>query len=268
MGVDQVLRSAGVDTNDPRVSLLLALASQSARSTEKNLGSVALEAAKYLNPRRSDAQNLEEALMTVPDLETIPSRVVSREEGYEIREVEDYLIAETEMQSGTGFDFLGSSQAFNTLAGYLFGDNTRREEMEMTTPVISRREGGKGEEMEMTTPVLSSQVNGKWKMSFVMSSKFKEETLPLPKNKKVSIKKVPAKTVAVVTFSGLVSDSEVGRREEILRKKLRKNLIFRAKSGAQIEVAQYNPPFTPPFARRNEISLELEKVNSLSETVV
>lgn len=35
--------------------------------------------------------------------------------------LQSYLVAETRMPSAQGFDFGGSSQSFNTLAGYLFG---------------------------------------------------------------------------------------------------------------------------------------------------
>jgi hypothetical protein len=95
---------------------------------------------------------------SVPDLETVPFRVLKREEEYEIREVEvivisyhpsmmnyaciemeppafsntvvccelcvsvqSYFIAETMMPGTSGFDFSGSSQSFNSLASYLFG---------------------------------------------------------------------------------------------------------------------------------------------------
>lgn len=41
----------------------------------------------------------------------------------------------------------------------------------------------------------------KWKMSFVMPSKY-GANLPLPKDSSVRIKEVPRKIVAVVSFSG------------------------------------------------------------------
>lgn len=41
----------------------------------------------------------------------------------------------------------------------------------------------------------------KWKMSFVMPSKYGSD-LPLPQDSKVTIREVPKKIVAVVAFSG------------------------------------------------------------------
>lgn len=38
--------------------------------------------------------------------------------------------------------------------------NTKKEAMEMTTPVVVLRGGSSGEKMEMTTPVLSQKVEG------------------------------------------------------------------------------------------------------------
>ncbi|PIA59092.1 hypothetical protein AQUCO_00400151v1 [Aquilegia coerulea] len=216
------------------------------------------ESAKYIFPKRFESSNLEEALMSVPDLETVKFTVLKRTEQYEIRQVEPYFIAETTMSGQNGFDFSGSSQGFNVLAEYLFGKNTASNKMEMTTPVITRKAQSNGEKMEMTTPVITKQEDGdKWKMSFVMPSKY-GANLPLPKDPSVRIQEVPAKIVAVAAFSGFVTDEEVKRRESKLRNAMRSDMQFQVKEGALVEVAQYNPPFTLPFTRRNEIALEVE----------
>eukprot|EP00245_Coleochaete_scutata_P001749 TRINITY_DN12205_c0_g1_i1.p1 TRINITY_DN12205_c0_g1~~TRINITY_DN12205_c0_g1_i1.p1 ORF type:complete len:323 (-),score=86.01 TRINITY_DN12205_c0_g1_i1:78-1046(-) len=260
--VDKVLRTVGVDVDDKRIALVRAIGLQAARQSEKALQSFSVEAVKYINPRRSDANSLEEVLMSVPDLETIPYELLRREKEYEVRQVKSFVIAETEMQSRKGFDFMGSSQAFNTLAGYLFGKNKRREEMEMTTPVVttSSWSGSRGEEMEMTTPVLSQQREGDagWRMAFVMPSKYGEDRLPVPDDPSVAIRVIPSRIMAAVAFSGYVTDEDVKRRERELRAALANDKEVRVKAGAVVEVAQYNPPFTPPFLRRNEIAMEVE----------
>ncbi|TYJ39681.1 hypothetical protein E1A91_A04G086200v1 [Gossypium mustelinum] len=247
---------------EARISLVFALASQASSVSQRRkfLMDLASETAKYVFPKRFESQNLEEALMAVPDLETVRFKVLNRADKYEIREVEPYFIAETTMPGKTGFDFNGSSQSFNVLAEYLFGKNTSKEKMEMTTPVITSRTRSDGERMEMTTPVITKKVENqdKWQMSFVMPSKY-GSTLPLPKDPSVRIKEVPRKVVAVVAFSGFVTDEEVKRRELRLRDALKNDSGFRVKEGTSVEVSQYNPPFTLPFTRRNEIALELEK---------
>ncbi|XP_017976124.1 PREDICTED: heme-binding-like protein At3g10130, chloroplastic isoform X1 [Theobroma cacao] len=251
-----------VSASEARISLVFALASQASSVSQRRkfLMDLASETAKYVFPKRFESRNLEEALMAVPDLETVRFKVLSRTDQYEIRVVEPYFIAETTMPGKTGFDFNGASQSFNVLAEYLFGKNTSKETMEMTTPVFTSRTQSDGERMEMTTPVITKKVEkqGKWQMSFVMPSKY-GSNVPLPKDPSVRIKEVPRKVVAVVAFSGFVTDEEVKRRELKLRDALKNDRQFQVKEGASVEVAQYNPPFTLPFTRRNEIALEVEK---------
>ncbi|KAF5473862.1 hypothetical protein F2P56_005817 [Juglans regia] len=247
---------------EARVSLVLALASQASALSQRRTFVVdtATEAVKYVFPKRFESRNLEEALMAVPDLETVNFTVLSRTEQYEIREVEPYFIAETTMPGKTGFDFNGASRSFNVLAEYLFGKNTTKEKMEMTTPVLTRKDQSVGEKMEMTTPVITKRLEDqdKWQMSFVMPSKY-GANLPVPKDPSVRVEEVPRKIIAVLAFSGFVTDEEVKRRESKLREALKSDRQFQIKEGASVEIAQYNPPFTLPFQRRNEIALEVER---------
>nr|APU54668.1 SOUL heme-binding protein [Crocus sativus] len=245
---------------ETRVSLVLALASQASALTQQVLSELVVETTKYAFPRTFEARNLEEVLMSVPDLETIKYCILKRTDQYEIREVEPYYIAETAMPGKTGFDFNGASQGFNVLAEYLFGKNTISEQMEMTTPVITRKVQSDSKKMDMTTPVITKRESSgdKWKMSFVMPSKY-GANLPLPKDPTVRITEVPRKIVAVTAFSGFVTDEDVKHRELELRKYLRSDPEFQVINDASVEVAQFNPPFTLPFTRRNELALEVER---------
>ncbi|XP_029126875.1 heme-binding-like protein At3g10130, chloroplastic isoform X2 [Cajanus cajan] len=244
---------------EARISLVFALASQANSLSQRLLADVAGETAKYVFPKRFESRTLEEALMSVPDLETVQFKVLSRRDQYEIREVQPYFVAETTMPGKSGFDFNGASRSFNVLAEYLFGKNTMTEKMEMTTPVYTSKNQPDAIKMDMTTPVLTTKVEDqdKWKMSFVMPSKY-GANLPLPKDSSVRIKEVPRKIVAVVSFSGFVNDEEVKQRELKLQEALKSDSQFKIKEGTSVEVAQYNPPFTLPFQRRNEIALEVE----------
>ncbi|KAK4767122.1 hypothetical protein SAY86_014872 [Trapa natans] len=256
------LQKRSISASEARISLVFALASQVSNLSQRLLTDLATETAKYVFPKRFEGQTLEEALMSVPDLETVKFKVLSRKGVYEIRAVEAYYIAETIMPGRAGFDFNGASRSFNVLAEYLFGKNTAKEKMEMTTPVYTRKAQSDGEKMEMTTPVITKKVvdQDKWKMSFVLPSKY-GDNLPLPKDSSVRIKEVPKKTVAVLAFSGFVTDEEVEQRELKLREALESDSEFRVKPDISVEVAQYNPPFTLPFTRRNEIALEVERKN-------
>lgn len=243
---------------EARISLVLALASQASSVSQRFFGDLIEETSKYAFPRSFNARTLEEALMSVPDLETLRYRVLKQTDQYVVREVEPYFIAETTMPGKRGFDFNGASQGFNVLAEYLFGKNTTNEQMEMTTPVITTKIQSDGEKMDMTTPVITKRAGDKWTMSFVMPSKY-GATLPLPKDPSIRIKEVPKRIVAVAAFSGFVTDEDVKSRESSLRDALRSDSQFQVKENAVVEVSQFNPPFTLPFARRNEITLEVER---------
>ncbi|XP_027188822.1 heme-binding-like protein At3g10130, chloroplastic isoform X2 [Cicer arietinum] len=259
-----------ISASEARISLIFALASQSTTLSQRLFADVATETAKYLFPKTFESRTLEEALMTVrclsfvvvPDLETVKFTVLSRRDQYEIRDVEPYFVAETTMPGKSGFDFGGASQSFNVLAEYLFGKNTTKEKMEMTTPVFTSKNQSDGVKMDMTTPVLTTKTGDQdtWKMSFVMPSKY-GASLPLPKDSSVRIEEVPRKVVAVVSFSGFVNDEEVKRRELKLREALKNDGQLNIKEGTTVEIAQYNPPFALPFQRRNEIALEVEWKN-------
>ncbi|CAI0462258.1 unnamed protein product [Linum tenue] len=179
-----------VSAFEARVSLVFALAAQTTNVSQRLLRDLANETARYVFPKRFESRNLEEALMAVPDLETLKFKVLNRRDEYEIREVESYFIAETTMPGKAGFDFSGASQSFNVLAEYLFGKNMVQEKMEMTTPVITSKTRQPVEDEE------------KWQMSFVLPSKYGSD-FPLPQDQTVRIIEVPKRVVAVVAFSGL-----------------------------------------------------------------
>ncbi|KAE8718963.1 Soul heme-binding family protein isoform 2 [Hibiscus syriacus] len=123
-------------------------------------------------------------------------------------------------------------------------------------PVITSRTRSDGQRMEMTTPVITKKVTVSVGMvenqdnGQILYHAIKVWfNLPLPKDPSVRIKEVPGK---------FVTDEEVKQRELRLRD-AENDKQLQVKKGASVEVAQYNPPFTLPFARRNEIALELEK---------
>ncbi|CAH1440858.1 unnamed protein product [Lactuca virosa] len=73
----------------------------------------------------------------------------------------------------------------------------------------------------------------KSKMSFVMPSKYGFK-LPLPKKSVVTIKEMLGRTVAVVAFSGFVTDEDVVHRESTLRNNLKSDSQYKVKSGASV----------------------------------
>ena len=80
------------------------------------------------------------------------------------------------------------------------------------------------------------------------------DTLPKPNNPAVRLIEVPAKRFAVVQFSGMGGAGAIRRHTQELR-------AFMAGKGLQASsdpvTAFYDPPWTMPFNRRNEIWIEL-----------
>ncbi|KAM0881167.1 hypothetical protein ACQ4PT_033117 [Festuca glaucescens] len=270
-------RASGAEA---RASLVLALASQALASSQRRAADLVTEATKYAFPSsRFEPRTLEEALMSVPDLETVPFRLLKREVEYEIREVEviDFVIQRISLfyylyrtmlprrRCLEELDLISAGRLSHSTCWPLTYLNTRSEQMEMTTPVFTRKGETGGEKMDMTTPVITTKSadEDKWKMSFVMPAKYGPD-LPQAKDPSVTIKEVPSKIIAVVAFPGLVTDDDISQRESRLREVLQKDTQYRVKENSVVEVAQYNPPFTLPFTRRNEVALEVEWLGGIS----
>ena len=79
-------------------------------------------------------------------------------------------------------------------------DNAPAEDIAMTAPVTSR--SPPAEKIAMTAPVLTEEEAGRWQVMFVLPDGMSAETAPRPTDPAVEIATIPARRVAVVTFSG------------------------------------------------------------------
>jgi hypothetical protein len=179
-----------------------------------------------------------------------PKYVTLKSEGkIEIREYKKYIAAETTMK-GAEYDSMNDS--FRIIAGYIFGKNVKSEKIEMTAPVTQ----ASSEKIEMTAPVTQTGKDGEWKMQFMMPSKWTLETLPKPLDERVRFVEVPAKKFAVIKFSGFWNEKTFKKQQQKLLDYITTNKLETV--GLPIK-AFYNPPWTLPFLRRNEILIELKK---------
>jgi hypothetical protein len=171
---------------------------------------------------------------------------------FEVRAYDSKLIAEVlldaEMSDAT-------SAGFRLLADYIFGNNTapsgKSEKISMTAPVTVEN---RSEKIAMTAPVAIQSEQKGWRVWFVMPSHFTLVTLPKPNNPLVVIKPIAAKRYAVVRFSGWVDDEKMQAKLKELSTWL---AVKKLTSKGQPELARYNPPWTLPFLRRNEVMLEI-----------
>lgn len=86
-----------------------------------------------------------------------------------------------------------------------------------------------------------------------MPSKHTLSTLPQPIDPRVKIKEVEKEIRAVYTFRGWATEKRVkAKRERFIRLLEADNLLYQ-----QIKLAQYDPPFTPPYMRKNELHTTL-----------
>ena len=124
-----------------------------------------------------------------------------------------------------------SDSGFRVLAGYIFGGNAAEQKIAMTAPVQQSMAGEK-------------------EMAFMIPAEYALEDLPEPEDQRVSFREAPAYTAAVIQFSGWASAEKADENWQQLRQ-------FLIAEGIDITgeptLNQYNPPWTLPFMRRNEI---------------
>ena len=137
------------------------------------------------------------------------------------------------------------------IADYIFGNNSSRtggnEKISMTAPVTMQP---KSEKISMTVPVSIEQAGGQWRVYFVMPGQYTLDTLPKPNNPAVTLREVPASNYAVIRFSGFTGEDKIARKTADLMTWLESEGIIPI---GKPELARYNPPWTLPFLRRNEV---------------
>ncbi|KAI9356572.1 SOUL heme-binding protein-domain-containing protein [Zopfochytrium polystomum] len=217
--------------------------------------------------------------------------LITSANGYEIREYQPYIQAETTFVPRTN----DGGGGFWPIAQYIFGKNKIADADEsakiamtapvlmerpaetstkiaMTTPVLMDRPAESSTKIAMTAPVLMEKVDGGAsdngapveRMAFVMPSKYKTiADLPVPVDPSIKLRDIPAHTVAVRKFAGTFGGGQRERWASALEeeKKLREAC---AKDGVRLEedrsktkVAAYNPPWTPWFLQTNEVHVNV-----------
>jgi hypothetical protein len=204
-----------------------------------------------------------------------PYEVVGRVGEAEIRRYAPQIAAEAVVEGPVE---TARNEGFRRVAGYIFGDNTAKASVAMTAPVVQGREAaggsqsiamtapvvqaraGRSESIAMTSPVVQQPAGGEsWSIQFIMPSKYTMATLPQPNDPRVRLVEIPARTFAVVRFSGLGKADAVARHEKALDAALAGS-SWRA-VGEPV-TWYYDPPWTVPFMRRNEVARPVEPVTS------
>jgi hypothetical protein len=138
--------------------------------------------------------------------------------GYEVRAYEPYVVATVEVG---GNQNQALNKGFTVLADYIFGNNTSKQKLAMTTPVKEAA----SEKIAMTAPVLEQAGNttAPHEISFVMPVTSTLETLPKPNNPAVKLRQIPARKVAVLKYTWLTPESRVENKKKQLQELLKKD---------------------------------------------
>ena len=201
--------------------------------------------------------------------------LISKQDHIELRRYPAFIVAETFVEGDMN---AASSKGFRTIADYIFGNNVAAgsaldkgsEKIAMTAPVTMEPANAASQKIAMTTPVAmeplpnagqasqmpqAMQGARRWRVHFVMPSTYTLNTLPKPNNLAVQLREVPAKTWAVLSYSGFNTEAGIQQRTDELVAWLAAQKI---KTTGSPQLARYNPPWTLPMFRRNEIMLEIQ----------
>ena len=173
-------------------------------------------------------------------------------EKIEIRRYEQRLAVEATVDILNYDDSRNS--AFRMLFDYISGNNH--------AAVLASPEGdGAYTEVAMTTPVeISRTPAGGMRMRFFLPVEYTLETAPRPVDPKIRLVQLRTQLQAVLRFSGFASESSVAKRMKELLETLEQSSWDTA--GEPVTYV-YDPPWTIPFFRRNEIVIPV--VSALSQ---
>ena len=187
--------------------------------------------------------------------------VIVSDAQFEVRHYAPVLIAETIVEGDMD---AASSKGFRLIADFIFGNNLssdtdKKSKIAMTAPVTVEPQSSK---IAMTAPVTvepqAAESNMKtaktWRINFVMPSQYTLANIPKPKNNAVSLREVPSKYFVVHKYSGFNTVSRVQTKtDETVEWAIKRSY----KMIGTPQLSRYDPPWTLPMFRRNEIMIEI-----------
>lgn len=185
----------------------------------------------------------------VSNVEQARYAVVESHGKIEIRDYAPMIVAEV---SVPGDRKTAISEGFRKIADFIFGNNVSSQKVAMTAPVTQKP----GEKTAMTEPVTQQGGEGLWQVRFVMPSSHTMESLPKPNSPDVVLKEEAGKRFAVIRFSGRAKTNSLVERTNDLQAFIENKKL---QAISRPTYAFFNPPWTLPFLRRNEVMIEIER---------
>lgn len=155
---------------------------------------------------------------------------------FEVRRYPEHVLVQV---TGQG-DFTSVGyRAFQPLFQFISGNNSSSQSIAMTAPVLQ-------EEVAANTHVVS----------FVMPRDMAAEATPAPRDARVATKPVAGFDAAVLSFSGSWNEDRLhAKGAQLLRAAAKAGL----ETTGNVMYARFNPPWMPPFLKRNEALIALAK---------
>lgn len=190
--------------------------------------------------------------------------VLYKQDNFEVREYPPMLIAKTIIKGDMSE---ASRKGFQIIADYIFGNNqsSNTEEttkISMTAPVSISPDVIQSIHTPVTIkPTLiaehfdNAQI---WQVSFVMPSEYNLQTIPKPNNPSIQLIELPTRYLVINRYSGLNTNEKITAKIDELSKWAHEHAFVVI---GEAQLARYNPPWTLPMFRRNEIFIEINKPN-------
>lgn len=184
----------------------------------------------------------------VRTIELLDYTILEEDGDFDIRSYEPYWVARTVAEGG----YENTGQSFRRLFEYISGNNQVQEKISMTGPVI---QGEKGDKISMTGPVIQHKDGQKLVMEFVLPAKYNQRKPPEPLNPNVFLVKIAGYKAAAISFSGNLNEDTLNRKSQALMKFVTQKQL---KPVGEVFSAGYDPPWTIPFLKRNEVMIKIE----------
>jgi hypothetical protein len=166
--------------------------------------------------------------------EQMPYTVVAKRDGYELRRYDPAILVQVTV---TGDSQSAGSMGFGPLVRYISGDNMPGRRMAMTSPVLQE-----------------SSTSTHHVISFVLPQDVSIDDIPRPRDARVSTRAVAAREMAARTYIGRWTQRKFDDNAADLIANLARDGLTAVGLPSW---ARYDPPWTPPFLRRNEVLVEL-----------
>ncbi|MBT8445447.1 MAG: heme-binding protein [Gammaproteobacteria bacterium] len=182
-------------------------------------------------------------------------QVLYKDGDIEYRQYDSYLVSETIIENVADYKAAGN-EGFRRLFRYITGGNQGRAKIAMTKPVA---QVPASEKIAMTVPVQQTGSDTGWRIAFMLPSQYTLESAPAPTDPRVQIREVPGRLMAVLRYSGRWTERNFSKKQAAL---LDSVLGQSVNPVGDIQTALYDPPYMPPFLRRNEIMIEVDRLPS------